>query len=422
MKNKFLRNLSWIFVGNILHAVFGFALNIYAARVLSEADYGLMGYAASLIALFTAIGTFGFSGMITKSFAADEENAGRYIGSATLLRCGFSLLSCVLLQVFVRIANPADTVLPTVVLCQSVSLFFGSFDLLIYWYRFRSRANLVAILRLVAFFLSAAWRVAVLVYSADLTLYVAGVALETVLFSLFLLTAYLGGRQPKLGFSTEKLRGMFRYSLPLMFSAVLVTVYGETDKIMLKTMIDNESVAWYTAALTLAGAISIIPAALIEGFRPDILTFREAGRAEDYRRRMRQLYGSVFWLCIAYSLFICLFATPIIRLTYGDKYLPAVPALSLVVWYTSFSYFGAIHNLYMVAEGKTAYVPWLTLGGALANVGLNLLLIPPFGIVGAAAASLATQILTNFILPACIPALRPTFCEMCRGIALRKLK
>ena len=421
MKNKFLRNLSWIFVGNVLHAVFQFVLIIYAARILTKADYGLINYAASLIALLTAISSLGFNGMITKSFADDEKDAGKHIGSAVAARCAFAVLGTIALQIFVRIANPADTVLPAIILCQSISMLFGSFDLLVYWYRFRARADVVAILRLCAFFLSAAWRVAALALGKGLLAYVIGTAAEAVLFGLFLLIAYLWGKQPRIGFSFAKLKSMLRLSLPLMLSAILITIYGETDKIMLKMMIDNTVVGVYSAALTLAGAISILPVALIEGFRPDILSFCHTDH-EAYGRRMRQLYASVFWVCIAYSLFITLLAGPIIRLTYGEAYLDAVPALSLVVWYTAFSYFGSINNLYMVAEGKTLYVPIITITGAGMNVLLNLLLIPQFGIIGAAAASLATQVVTNFLLPALIPALRPTFRLMLAGVCLRKLK
>ncbi len=421
MKNKFLRNLSWIFIGNVLHAIFQFALSIYAARVLTKADYGLINYAASLIALLTAIGGFGFNGMITKNFADDEKEAGKYIGTAVAARCAFAVLGTIALQVFVRLANPQDAVLPAVIFCQSISMLFGSFDLLVYWYRFRSRANVVAVLRLCAFFLSAGWRVAVLALGKGLVAYVIGTAAETVLFAIFLLIAYLWGKHPRIGFSLAKLKTMLRLSLPLMLSAILITVYGETDKIMLKMMMDNTVVGVYSAALTLAGAISILPVALIEGFRPDILSYCYKER-ELYGRRMRQLYASVFWVCIAYSLFVTLLAEPIIRLTYGEAYVDAVPALSLVVWYTAFSYFGSINNLYMVAEGKTLYVPIITVTGAGLNILLNLLLIPDFGIIGAAAASLATQMVANFLLPALIPTLRPASKFMLQGIGLRGLR
>ena len=209
-----------------------------------------------------------------------------------------------------------------------------------------------------------------------------------------------------------------KHSYPFIFSAVLITVYGQTDKIMLKSYLDNTAVGLYSVSLTLAGAISIIPAAIIEGFRPDIMNSK-VNDPQRYRQRLQQVYGSVFWVSICYCVFITLFARPIIQILYGSAYLGAVPSLALIVWYTSFSYFGSINNLYMVAEGKSRWVQVTTLSGALTNIVLNVLLIPRFEIVGAAAASLLTQIITNFLLLLIIPPLRDAFFLILEGVTLR---
>ncbi|MNC72890.1 hypothetical protein D3C75_1240070 [compost metagenome] len=94
--------------------------------------------------------------------------------------------------------------------------------------------------------------------------------------------------------------------------------------------------------------------------------------------------------------------------------------MSLIVWYTSFSYFGAINNMYMVAENKVKWVQVITLVGAILNVLLNFILIPYYGIVGAATASLITQIVANFILLALIPALRENFILIVKGITFQR--
>ena len=187
---------------------------------------------------------------------------------------------------------------------------------------------------------------------------------------------------------------------------------------MLKSYLDNTAVGLYSVSLTLAGAISIIPAAIIEGFRPDIMNSK-VNDPQRYRQRLQQVYGSVFWVSICYCVFITLFARPIIQILYGSAYLGAVPSLALIVWYTSFSYFGSINNLYMVAEGKSRWVQVTTLSGALTNIVLNVLLIPRFEIVGAAAASLLTQIITNFLLLLIIPPLRDAFFLILEGVTLR---
>ena len=86
LKRKFLKNLSWIFIGNIIHAVLQFLMGIIAARILTTGDFGTINYSASLIAFFTAVGTLGFNYTITKHYAEEEDSVGIYTGTAVLYR------------------------------------------------------------------------------------------------------------------------------------------------------------------------------------------------------------------------------------------------------------------------------------------------------------------------------------------------
>ncbi len=420
LRRRFFHNLSWVVIGNGMHAVFQFLLNIYVTRSLSTDDFGLINYAAALIAFFTAIGTLGLPSTITRDFTEDESRTGVRLGSGLFSRGAFALVAMVLLQILVRAMNPSDPALPMIVFFQSFSIFFGSADLFVYWFNYRGRANTVALLRFLSFVPSALWRVIVIATTKNLTAYMAGVAAESTLFAILLFLAYLRRGGLRLRFSAAELRRMLRLSAPFIGAALLVTIYGETDRIMLKMLMDNTSVALYSAALTLAGAISILPSALIEGFRPEIMTAAFSDR-EAYHRWLRRLYSAVFWTSIAYCVFISLTAPYLVRFLYGEAYAEAAGALSVVVWYTAFSYFGGVSNLYLVAEGRTGYTLLLTAGGAVCNIILNFILIPPCGILGAAVASLATQIFANFLLPMAIPAMRACVKDMLGGILFRDL-
>ena len=113
------------------------------------------------------------------------------------------------------------------------------------------------------------------------------------------------------------------------------------------------------------------------------------------------------------------FATYIISIIYGTAYLPAISALQIVVWYTTFSYYGAIRNIWILAEGKQKYLWLINLLGAIANVLLNFLLIPSFGINGAAVASLITQLFTNVIIGWIIKPISRNNVIMLKGLNLK---
>ena len=415
VNSAFKKNISWILVGNVLHAILQFGINVLAARILLPAEYGLINYSLSVVSLFLAVSTLGFGGTITKKFAENESEAGKYIWSATVTRACVALPFILICLSAGYLRAPNDSRLQVVMLCQSLNILFSSFDSFIYWFRYKYKASVVAVLRLIAFAFAAIWRLAALVALKSTAFYVLGTAGETAMLGLMLLLVYRKMQFPALRFDTSCLKQMLSISYPFIFSSILMTVYGQTDKIMLEMLLDMESVGYYSVSLTLAGAISIIPSAIIDGFRPEIMREKE-NNEQVYQKRLRQAYCSVFWICIAYCIFITIFAKGIMLLFYGQSYVDAVSSLSIIVWYTSFSYFGAINNIFMVSEQKYHWVQITTLVGALLNVVLNFLLIPALGIVGAATASLITQIVINTLLLLVIEPLRKAFFMQVMGV------
>ena len=70
----------------------------------------------------------------------------------------------------------------------------------------------------------------------------------------------------------------------------------------------------------------------------------------------------------------------------------------MLVWNTAFSYIGYIRNIWILGEEKHSELWKINLGGAVASLVLNLLLIPTWGACGAAVASVLVQIFTNVIM------------------------
>ena len=421
MHSSLAVNVSWIFIGNVLHAFFQFILSVYVARFLDLDSNGLIGYATSLITLLGAFCTFGFSSTITLEFAEDEPNYENYIRTAIVSRLTSASIAVVIIQIIIRHISPDEPQLHLVVLCQSMSLLLAAPDYLVYWFRYKDRANLVAIVRLIAFFISAIARVILLNITGSIVLYTIGTILETGFFSLFMLYFYVKDYHKRGKYSVVLFKKMFRTSYPFVLASIMGVIYSQADKLMLKSMVSNSAVAVYNVSLVLANAISIIPQALIEGFRPHIMK-AQVNDEERFRLLVRRLYCIVFWISVLYCIFITIFAEPIITILYGEKYISAVDSLSIIVWYISFSFFGSINNLYMVAIKKSKWVQVNTFIGAVVNVILNYILIPPYSIVGAAIASLITQFIAQFLLMYIIKDVRSGIKLMIEGITFQYIR
>ena len=186
----------------------------------------------------------------------------------------------------------------------------------------------------------------------------------------------------------------------------MVTIFAQTDRIMLKLMMDDAAVGFYSAAVSCSSLTTFIFVAIIDSARPSILEGKK--ESEDiFCNRMKLLYASVIILALLQSGFITILAKLIIAILYGNEYGETVNTLRIVVWYSTFSYMGAVRDIWILSEGKQKYLLGINLSGAIANVLLNAVLIPLCGIKGAAIASLLTQIFTNVIMGWIIPSIRP---------------
>ena len=168
---------------------------------------------------------------------------------------------------------------------------------------------------------------------------------------------------------------------------------------MIGSMMSDYDVGLYTTATAICGMWLFVPNAIINSFRPKILELKKAGNEEHYKRRLEQLYSFIIWLCIFVSIAVCVLGSFVIRILYGDAYIGAASALRIAIWYETFAMIGTARGIWILCEDKNKYVKYYLGIGTVVNLALNYVMIPVWGINGAAIATLITQIVTSLIAP-----------------------
>jgi len=109
------------------------------------------------------------------------------------------------------------------------------------------------------------------------------------------------------------------------------------------------------------------------------------------------LYDFFTWFSISFALLITLFSKPIILFLYGKDYLPASSVLSIHIWAGVFVFLSIASERYLIAENTTKISFYRSLLGAVFNVILNVILIPSYGIMGAAYATLFSYAVSGYL-------------------------
>ena len=396
-KNRVVKNASWIIGIQIVKSLLGLVISMLTARFLGPSNFGLINYAASIVAFVTPIMYLGLNGVLVQEIVNTPEKEGEILGTSVTMTFLSSLLCVIGVISFAAAVNRGER--ETVIVCAlySTLLIFQSLELMNYWFQAKLLSKYASGVALFAYAVISGYKIYLLAAHKSIYWFALSNALDymIIVIGLFIVYKRLGGGRLRFNLSTaRRLWGKSRYYI---VSNMMIAIFAQTDRIMLKLMINDAATGYYSAAVACAGMTGFVFVAIIDSFRPLIFDDKKTDEIR-YEKDMCRLYGIIIYLSLLQSLVITLFSGLIIKILYGAAYSASINALKLIVWYTTFSYLGSVRNIWILAENKQKYLWIINLSGALANVALNYILIPITGIMGAALASLVTQIFTNVII------------------------
>ncbi len=396
--DKSFSNACWIIGCKLIKAVLTLVTTMITARYLGVSDFGVINYAAGLVAFVVPIMKLGIDSVLVHQIVEKPDAEGEIVGTSIVLNLISAFLCILGIGAFVCIANRGEE--QTIIVCviYSVLLVFQAVEMLQYWFQAKLMSKYSSMAMLFAYIIVAASQILMIVFKVNIYWFALSYSIDYLFISLILLIAYAKKGTQKFKFSFKRAKELFSISKYYIVSSLLVTVFSQTDRIMLKLMIDSEATGIYSAAATCAGMTSFIFAAIIDSMRPVIFQVAKDEDKTLFHKRMTELYSVIIYFSLIQCIVITLLSPIIIKIMYGEEFAASVNALRIVVWFTTFSYLGSVRNVWMLAENKQKYLWIINLSGALGNVILNLILIPIMGVHGAAVASLCTQIFANVII------------------------
>jgi len=185
----------------------------------------------------------------------------------------------------------------------------------------------------------------------------------------------------------EQGRELLLYSIPLMLSNILVFIISWTDTLMLGYFRNASEVGIYNAAHPTAALMFIMPTAFISLFLPIITGLYSQKKYEQIKKLYKRVSRWIFFVNFPVFLIMAFFSRQIIRIIFGQDYVSgAIPLTILVFGYLIYSLAYTSGNILNMAK-KTKLIFFITLIFAGSNVVLNYLLIPKYGVSGAAIAT-----------------------------------
>lgn len=397
IRNRNVANASWIIGCRIVQALLGVVISALTARYLGPSDFGVINYAAAVVAFVTPIAKLGLTHVLVQEMVYSPESEGKILGSSLVMSM-FSSVFCIIGIIAFSIAtNPGDR--ETILVCALYSLLLisNALEVIQFWFQAKLISKYTSVVSVIAYLMISVYKVVLLLTKQGVYWFALSNAIDHFVIGVILIIIYRKKNGQKLSFSFAWVKRLFNQSKYFILSSMMITIFAQTDKIMLKFMIDETATGLYSAAIGCASMTSFVFAAIADSLRPTILEHKKVS-SPLYETNLCRLYSITIYMALAQSVAMTLLAKPIILIMYGPDFIASVPVLQIGVWFTTFSYLGSARDIWLLAENKQRHLLVINCSGAILNVLLNFLLIPEMGIAGAAIASVATQVFTNFIL------------------------
>ncbi len=406
---KYLSNTAWLVVGKCIKMLLSLVIGIFVARHLGPSEYGLMSYVISFVTLFTFFATLGMDNILRPELIRHPDARDRYLGSALVIKlCG--AVVALLLVVLTTLLAGIDSRTRTLIIVYACSAIFQSFNAIQLFFESQVQGRYGVQAELFQTVAGGLLKFYLIAVSASLELFVLVALLEWALLAGGLVFLYRKEGHQLSVWQAEwaTCASLLKKSYPLILSGMTIVIYQRIDQIMLKHMCGTSVVGYYAVALRFCALVAFIPIQAGRALMPALVNARKHDRAE-YQRRTQLFFDLLVWTSIVTASGLSISAPILIRLLYGQEYAASIPLLQVVAWKEVFAAMAVCSGQWIVIEGLQRYAPIRNLAGCSLNVILNLILIPRWGALGSAWATIFSIAMAGFITHLFIKPLRPAF-------------
>jgi O-antigen/teichoic acid export membrane protein len=408
---KIAKGTGIIFVGTIIGLLLAFVSLIIIVRYTTQSEYGIFSLAFVLLNIFFMISTLGLANGVPRQIAyfrgkKDSEKVSGIVKASIQIALVASIISSILLFLFSDIisvkafhspelSTPLKIfafAIPFSVLIVIFTSIFRGFDRVepnVYFQNILSYVLLLPLLGIVILF--------GLSFLGIFYAYLASIALTCIAFAVYTakkLPISVKGENV----NAHSLRKeLLIFSLPLLAVSILGMIMTWTDTLMLGYFKTPDIVGLYNAALPLASLIPVVLTSMIFLYVPIASQLYSQNLMDELRRNYAILTKWMFALSLPLFLIIFLFPETVLNTLFGSRYIEASIALQILALGMFIHTFLGPNGATLIITGKTRFLMWTSLIGAIMNIALNIFLIPLLGIVGAAIASAASLAVINVL-------------------------
>lgn len=390
-------NSIWMLIEYLLKIFSGVLVSIYVARYLGPNEFGELSYALAISGIFLVVSRAGMDAILVRELSANPEDRDALLTAAFRLMSICSIFGYLMLSVLLFLEPEKE--IRTYVYIISLGILFQSFMVVDYEFQAQVKAKYSSISKSFALIVSSLLKVLLVYLDAGLLAIVISYLFDIVLVAICLFSMHLilGKKLFFVGVDNGRIKCLIVSAVPMTLSALAVILYMRVDQIMIKNLLGDVDLGLYSAATKVYEGWLIIPYVVSVSLLPFIVESKKKSH-EVYVKRLGMLFSLMFWSSCFASLFVYCTSDLLMFYSFGADFLDGSNVLTILMFSAVFSSIGSMSTRYLTVEGKEKKIFYRTLCGLIINIALNTVLIPAFGIEGAAVATLISLVFMNYLV------------------------
>lgn len=397
--NSIFNNISWLFIEKVIRMAINMFIIIWLTRYLGPEQFGLFSYVQSFVGLFIAFAALGLDNIIIKELVKHNSKMYELITTGFWLKLAGAFFVIILIIITINfISNDNQTNLFIFII--SITMIFQSVNVFDFYFQSQVKSKFTVYAKLISLIISSFIKISLILNEAPLILFVYVILLESLIFAFFLTYYYIKYNSniiiKNFKFNKNLAISLLKDSWPLILTSVVISIYMKIDQVMIKEILDNQAVGQYAAASILSEAWYFIPVIICSSFFPAIINSKDISE-KVYYDRLQKLFNLMVWLSIAIAISVTFINQWLVDILYGIQYSETASVLLIHIWTGVFVFLGVASGKWYIIENLQILYFWRVFFGMVINIILNLILIPKYGIQGAAYAILISQVVAAYL-------------------------
>lgn len=393
---KVAKSVSLMILDNIANKFISLLIAIFLARYLGVSGYGNYIFITTYALFFGVFIDLGINVVVVREISKNRERAEELIANSIGIKLTLFVLAFLLAFSLINLLGYPSEIKIGVLIALLSLIFTSLVPLLVTIFQADLEMEYPAFVDFVSKLVLLVGTLLIVYEKGGLLILVLAVLLSSITGFVLLYLFSLRKIHVGVGFNKKVWREILSPAVFLGLSGVFSSVVLRVDTILISLIKGNIEVGYYAPPSQLTDAVTLIPIAFVTVLFPLLSTYSKTSKqalATSFRLAIRYMLA----LSIPMAFGTMLLSNRIITSIYGALFSPSSPVLVIMVWCDILYFCIIITDCLLISLDKQRNT-FTAMGiGALSNILLNLLLIPPFGLIGASIALLLSYVLITIL-------------------------